>query len=130
MEQGHHGGDVLACLSEVWEGSIVFDDPPIHVAGHGVRRPTIYVALDLSLELRVFLLELESCFLELLVSGFQLLHPYVRWGNHLPLDLVVGVVRRGSLLLVDAFDVSLRGTCHEAFTRGVMAPPAGVRTRG
>ena len=39
------------------------------------RVPTVSVALDLSIELRVFLLELESCFLELLVSGLQLFHP-------------------------------------------------------
>ena len=40
-----------------------------------MHAPTISVALDLSLELHAFLLELESCFLELLVSGLQLLHP-------------------------------------------------------
>ena len=37
--------------------------------------PTMSVVLDLSIELHVFLLELESCFLKLLVSGLQLLHP-------------------------------------------------------
>ena len=57
---------------------IVIDDPPIHVAGHGACTPTVSVALDLSLELRTFLLELESCFLELLVTGLQLLHPQAR----------------------------------------------------
>ena len=66
-KQGRSSSDVLACPGEVWEGFVILDDPSIHVAGHGVRRPTIYVALDLSLELRVFLLELESCFLKLLV---------------------------------------------------------------
>ena len=30
---------------------------------------------------------------------------------------------------MDAFDMSLEGTYHEAFTRGVMAPPARVRAR-
>jgi hypothetical protein len=34
---------------------------------------------------------------------------------------------RGDLPLVDAFDVSLRGIRNEAFTRGVMAPPTGVK---
>ena len=34
----------------------------------------VSVALDLAIELRTFLLELESRFLLLLVSGFQLLH--------------------------------------------------------
>ena len=64
MEQGHHGNDVLACPSEVWEGFVVLDDPSIHIAGHGARTPTVSMAL----ELRAFLLELESCFFELLVS--------------------------------------------------------------
>ena len=36
--------------------------------GHDVRTPTVSMALDLSLELRAFLLELESCFLDLLAS--------------------------------------------------------------
>ena len=53
----------------MWEGFIILDDPLIHVADHGVCRPTISMALDLSLELRTFLLKLESCFLELLVMG-------------------------------------------------------------
>ena len=53
----------------MWEGFIILDDPLVHVAGHGAGTPVISVALDLSLELRAFLLELESCFLELLVPG-------------------------------------------------------------
>ena len=85
------------------------------------------MALDLSIELRTFLLELESRFLELLVLGLQLLHPQAWLGPYIPLDLIIEVVRWGSLFLVDAFDVSLGGTCHETFTRRVMAPPAGVR---
>ena len=51
-------------------------------------------------------------------------------GSCIPLYLVVEVIHWGSLLLVDAFDVSLRGTYHKAFTRGVMAPPVGVRAGG
>ena len=74
-EQGHRNSDVLACLSEVWEGFIILDDPPVHVAGHGARTPTVFVVLDLSLKLHTFLLELESRFLELLVLSLQLLHP-------------------------------------------------------
>ena len=129
-EQGHYSSDVLACPGEVREGFIILDDPPVHVTSHGARSPTTSVALDLLTEFRTFLLELESCFLELLVSGLQLLHPQARWGPYVPLDLVVEVVRWGSLLLVDAFDVSFKGTCHEAFTRGVLASPTGVRARG
>ena len=66
-EQGHRGSDALACPGKVWEGSIVFDVPLVHVVGHGACTPTISVALDLSLKLYTLLLELESCILELLV---------------------------------------------------------------
>ena len=58
----------------MWEVFIVLDDPPVHIAGRGARTLTIFVALDLSLELRAFLLELESRFFELLVPSLQLLH--------------------------------------------------------
>ena len=68
-EQGRCGGDVLACPGEVWEGFLVLDDSLIHVAGHDARKPTVSMALNLSLELRMFLLELEPCFLNLLVPG-------------------------------------------------------------
>ena len=68
-EQGHYSSDVLACPGKVWEGFIVLNDPPVHIAGHGACAPTVSVALDLSIEPHAFLLELESCFLELLVLG-------------------------------------------------------------
>ena len=55
-EQGRRSSDVLACPGEVWEGFIVLDDPPVHIAAHGTRTPTVSVAL----ELHAFLLELES----------------------------------------------------------------------
>ena len=69
MEQGHHGGDVLACPDEVREGFIIRDDPSVHVTTHGACAPTVSVALDLMIELRTFLLKLELCFLELSVLG-------------------------------------------------------------
>ena len=75
LEQGHHSSDVLSHPSEVWEGFIVLDDPPVHVMGHGACTPTVSMALDLTLEPRTFLLELESCFFELLVPRPQLLYP-------------------------------------------------------
>ena len=74
-DQGRRSSDVLAHPGEVWEGFIVLDDPSVDVAGHGACVPTVSMVLDLSLELHAFLLELESCFLELLVSGLLLLHP-------------------------------------------------------
>jgi len=130
MEQGRRGGDVLAHPSEAREGFIVGDDPSVHVAGHGAGAPTISAASDLPIELRAFLHKLESRFLDLPMSGFQLLHPHGRWGHCLPFGHIAEVVRRGSPLLGDAFDVSLGGTRHESFLGGVMAPPAGVKARG
>ena len=50
-EQGHRSSNVLACLGEVWEGSIVFDDPLVHILGHGVRTPTVSIALELHVPL-------------------------------------------------------------------------------
>ena len=64
-EQGHRSSDVLARTGKVWEAFIIRDDPLVHVAGHGARAPTVSMVLNLMIELRVFLLELESCFLEL-----------------------------------------------------------------
>ena len=97
---------------------------------HSAGTPTVSVVPDLSLELCTFLLELKSCFLKLLVPGLQLLYPQARWGPCVPLNLVVEVVCWGSPSLANAFDVSLGSTCHETFSRGVMAPPAGVRAGG
>ena len=62
--------------------------------------------------------------------AMMLVNKKVRWGPCIPLDLIVEVVRWGSLFLMDDFDKSLRGTRHETLTRGVMAPSARVRARG
>ena len=70
MEQGRGGGDVLARPGEVRKGIIIGDDPPIHIVGHGTCAPTISAVLYLLVELRAFLLELESRFLDLSVLGF------------------------------------------------------------
>ena len=70
MEQGHHSGDVLACPGEMRKGFIIGDDPLVHITGPGKCAPTVSTALDLPIELHVFLLELESRFLDLSVSGF------------------------------------------------------------
>ena len=43
-EQGHPSNDVLAFPSEVWEGSIVFDDPSVHVGGHGAHAHCLHGA--------------------------------------------------------------------------------------
>ena len=130
MEQGRHGGDVLAHPGEVKKGLIISDDPSVYIMGHGACTPTIYAALNFPIELRTFLYELESCFLNLLLSGFQLLHPHARWGHCLPFSFVTKVAHRGSLLHGDAFNMSLRGTYLEAFSGGVMAPLARVRASG
>ena len=59
----------------MWEGFVILNDPSVHVMGHGTRTPTVSMVLDPSLELHAFLLELESCFFELLVPRPQLLYP-------------------------------------------------------
>ena len=56
-------------------GPMILDDPLVYIMGHDMRMPTISVVVDFSLKLRTFLLELESCFFELLVPRPQLLHP-------------------------------------------------------
>ena len=129
MEQGHCGGDVLACPSEVRKGFIVDDDPSVYVMGHGACAPTISTAFDLLIDLRVFPHKLLSDFIDLPLFSSQLLHPYMRWGRCLPFGFVAEVACRGSLIRGDAFDVSLGGTRHETFPGGVMAPPARVRAR-
>ena len=70
MEQGYHNGDVLACPSEARKGFTIGDDPLVHVTGHGACAPAIFMVLDFLIELCAFLLELEPCFLYLLVLGF------------------------------------------------------------
>ena len=67
LEHGHRSSDVLTCQGEVWEGSIVFDDSLVHIAGHGACTPIVSTVLNLLLELYVLLLKLELWILELLV---------------------------------------------------------------
>ena len=55
-EQGRHGSYVLACPGEVWEASVVLDDPPIYVAGDGACTTTVFTMFDLTLELHTLLL--------------------------------------------------------------------------
>ena len=130
MEQGRHGGDVLACTGEARKGFIVGNDPLVHIMGHGMCAPTISMAFDLLIDLRAFPHKLEYGFLNVPLSSSKLLHPHVRWGPSLPFGFATEVAHQGSLLHGDAFDISLGGTCHEAFPRGVMTPTVGVRARG
>ena len=91
MEQGRHSDDVLARLGEARKGFIVGDDPLVYITGHGACTPIVSAALNLPIELRAFLPKLESCFLNLPLSGFQLLHPHARWGHCLPFGFVTEV---------------------------------------
>ena len=93
MEQGHGGGDVLAHLSEVGKGFIVGDDPSVHVVGHGACVPSISTAPDLLVDLLVLPNKLLFGFVYFPLLGFQLLHPYVRWGRCSPF----GSIHRGCL---------------------------------
>ena len=62
----------------MWEGIIILDNPLVHIVSHDACTPNISMALNLSLELHMFLLELESCFFELLVPCPQVVYPQVR----------------------------------------------------
>ena len=130
MEQGHCGGDVLACPSEVRKGFIIGDDPSVYITGHGACAPTVSTVFDLLIDLRVFPHKLLSSFIDLPLLDSQLLHPYTRWGRCLSFGFTSEVASRGSLLRRDTFDMSLGGTRQETFLGRVMAPPAGVRARG
>ena len=96
MEQGHCGGDVLARSSKARKGFIIGDDPPVYIAGHGTCAPTVSAAFDLSIEHCALLYKLDSGFLDLSLSGFQLLHPHVRWGHYLPFGFITKVAHRGA----------------------------------
>ena len=68
-KQGRCGGDVLACPSEVRKGFIIGNDPSVHIMGHGACAPTVSMAFDLSIDLRVLLNKLLSGFVYLLLFG-------------------------------------------------------------
>ena len=53
----------------------------------------------------------------------------MRWGRCPPFGSITKVAYRGSIIRGDDLDVSIGGTRHETFLRGVMAPPARVRAR-
>jgi len=69
MEQGHRGGDVLACLGEARKGFIIGYDPSVHITGPGVCAPTVSMAFDLSIDLCAFPHKLDSGFFNLPLSG-------------------------------------------------------------
>ena len=70
MEQGHRGGDVLACPSKARKGFIIGDDPSVHITGPGACAPTVSTALDFLIDLRAFPHKLDSGFLDLPLLGF------------------------------------------------------------
>ena len=70
MKQGHCGGDVLACPSEVRKGFIIGDDPSVYVTGFGACAPTVSVAFDLSIDQCIFPNKLLSGFIDLSLLGF------------------------------------------------------------
>ena len=53
VKQGRRSGDVLACPSEVREGSIVGEDPLVYITGRGACAPTASTMFDLMVDLRV-----------------------------------------------------------------------------
>ena len=78
------------------EASIILDDPLVYIIGDGACKATVSMVFDLALELHMLLLQLQSCILDLLVSCPQLLHPQMRQGPYISIDLIVGVICRSS----------------------------------
>ena len=56
----------------------------VYVIGHDTCAPIVSAAFDLSVDLHVFSHKLLSGFIDLRLSGSQLLHAYARWGLCLP----------------------------------------------
>ena len=69
MKQGRRSGNVLACLSEVREGPVIGEDPLVYLTGRGACAPTVSVAFDLAIDLRVFPYEPLPGLIDLLLSG-------------------------------------------------------------
>ena len=69
MEQSRCGGDVLACPVAVRKGFIISNGPSIHIAGHGACAPTVSMAFDLAIDLRILSNKLLSGFVYFLLSG-------------------------------------------------------------
>ena len=68
VKQGHRGGDVLACPSEVRESPIIGEDPSMHITGRGACEPTVSAMLDLLLDVSVFLDKLLPGVIDLQLS--------------------------------------------------------------
>ena len=60
MKQGRCGGDVLACPGEVRVGSVIGEDPLVHIMGRGACAPTVPAMFDLLISSLVFPDELLS----------------------------------------------------------------------
>ena len=69
MEQGCHGGDVLARPREVGKGFIIGDDPSVYIVSHDVCVPSISVAPDLLIDLLVLPNKLLFGFVYFPLSG-------------------------------------------------------------
>jgi len=64
VKQGCCGSDVLACPGEVRVGSVVGEDPLVHIMGRGTCAPTVPATLDLLIDSLVFPDELLSVIID------------------------------------------------------------------
>ena len=96
----------MAHPSEVRKGFIVGDDPSVYITGRGACAPTVSVAFNLLIDLRIFPHKLESDFIDLLLLGSQLLHPHMRWGHCPPLGCATEVVSSAEMLSTCPSEVS------------------------
>jgi len=65
----------LACPNKVREGPVVGEDPLVYSVGYGTRAPTVFVAFDLAIDVRILPNEPLSGLIDLQLPGSQLLHP-------------------------------------------------------
>lgn len=71
--------DVLAHLGEAWGDGVIFNDPPLHVAGHGLCARWLPMAGELLFKLIAHELECQPRIFELLQSCLYLLHAKMGW---------------------------------------------------
>ena len=110
MKQRRCGGDVLACLSEVREGSIIGEDLLVYTTGRGACVPTVSAVLDFVIDLAVLPNKLLSGVIDLQLLCYQLLH--LTWDGAtttpavLASGLAIGVASLSEMLLTCPSEVS------------------------
>lgn len=109
-------GDVLARSRETWWADVVFDDPPVRVAGHGPCARRLSVAGELFLELVTLELERLPRLLEFLLPRLYLRHTELErvlqvelGGRCMVSRFIPNISRRSDLVIRAVLDIPFRG---------------------